>query len=274
MFADAALALEIDLAEGRLCAEIAERAAARRPKARSMVKQLSGGIVAFAGAGSPTNKAIGVGIDRPLDEAALAAIESEWRDRREPMRIELASLAQVGITSMLSSRGYKLLGFENLLGRPLALVEDGAPVVGLTIEELSKTDEATWLDVTVDGFASPDGVPNERYPRDVLEDAISDIASTSGFIRYLARIDGEPAGAASLRRDGAIAQMCGAATLPAFRRRGIQTALLQHRLTDSRKAGCKLAVITTQPGSKSQENSQRRGFELLYTRAVLVREWS
>jgi len=27
----------------------------------------------------------------------------------------------------------------------------------------------------------------------------------------------------------------------------------------------------TQPGSKSQENAQRRGFELLYTRAVLVR---
>jgi hypothetical protein len=30
-------------------------------------------------------------------------------------------------------------------------------------------------------------------------------------------------------------------------------------------------VVTTQPGSKSQENVQRLGFELLYTRAILVK---
>ena len=32
------------------------------------------------------------------------------------------------------------------------------------------------------------------------------------------------------------------------------------------------AVITTQPGSKSQQNAQRQGFDLLYTRAVLVKQ--
>ena len=36
--------------------------------------------------------------------------------------------------------------------------------------------------------------------------------------------------------------------------------------------GLDVAVVTTQPGSKSQQNVQRQGFELLYTRAVLVRE--
>ena len=30
-------------------------------------------------------------------------------------------------------------------------------------------------------------------------------------------------------------------------------------------------MIITQPGSKSQENAQRRGFDLLYTRATLVK---
>jgi hypothetical protein len=30
-------------------------------------------------------------------------------------------------------------------------------------------------------------------------------------------------------------------------------------------------VITTLPGSKSQQNAQRRGFDLLYTRAILVK---
>jgi hypothetical protein len=37
-------------------------------------------------------------------------------------------------------------------------------------------------------------------------------------------------------------------------------------------AGCDLAVVTTQPGSTSQRNVQRSGFDLLYTRAVLVKQ--
>lgn len=42
------------------------------------------------------------------------------------------------------------------------------------------------------------------------------------------------------------------------------------RLADATAAGCEVAVITVQPGSKSQQNAQRHGFDLLYTRAVLV----
>ena len=36
-------------------------------------------------------------------------------------------------------------------------------------------------------------------------------------------------------------------------------------------SGCDLVVVTTAPGSKSQENCHRRGFELLYARAILVK---
>jgi len=48
-------------------------------------------------------------------------------------------------------------------------------------------------------------------------------------------------------------------------------ALTARRLADAQRAGCDLAVVTTSPGSKSQENAQRHGFELLYARAILVR---
>ena len=59
---------------------------------------------------------------------------------------------------------------------------------------------------------------------------------------------------------------------PDHRRRGIQTALLSARLAAAAAAGCDIAVITTQPGSRSQQNAQRQGFDLLYTRAILVRQ--
>jgi len=58
----------------------------------------------------------------------------------------------------------------------------------------------------------------------------------------------------------------GAATTPAHRRRGVQTALLSARLADAASVGCDLAVLTGQPGSTSQQNLQRHGFDLLYTR--------
>jgi len=51
----------------------------------------------------------------------------------------------------------------------------------------------------------------------------------------------------------------------------VQSALVAARLADAHAAGCDVAVIITQPGSKSQENAQRRGFDLLYTRATLVK---
>jgi len=75
-----------------------------------------------------------------------------------------------------------------------------------------------------------------------------------------------------MRLADGIAQLTGAATAPAHRRHGIQTALLSARLADAAAAGCDVAVVTVQPASKSQQNVQRQGFDLLYTRAVLVKQ--
>ena len=84
-------------------------------------------------------------------------------------------------------------------------------------------------------------------------------------MRYLGRIGGRAVGEAAMGLDGGLAQICGAGTLPAYRGRGMQKALLARRLADAKAAGCDFAVVTTAPGSRSQENVMRRGFELLYT---------
>jgi GNAT superfamily N-acetyltransferase len=131
-----------------------------------------------------------------------------------------------------------------------------------------------WLDVVADGFAHPDtqGVrSHEEFPREVIARAMRDLTATAGVTRYVALRDGVIAGGASFRMAEGVAQLTGAATAPAHRRRGVQTALLSARLANTAAAGCDIAVITTQPGSKSQQNAQRRGFDLLYTRAILVK---
>jgi ribosomal protein S18 acetylase RimI-like enzyme len=111
----------------------------------------------------------------------------------------------------------------------------------------------------------------EPLDRSFIEPVFQDISLLHGYSQYLARRDGQPAGAASMRLHEGIAQLCGAATLPAHRRLGIQTALLRERLICAARAGCDVAIVTTEPGSKSQENVQRQGFELLYVRAIMIK---
>jgi predicted acetyltransferase len=65
----------------------------------------------------------------------------------------------------------------------------------------------------------------------------------------------------------------GASTKPEFRRRGVQAAMTFERLRMAAKAGCKIAVVMTQPGSGSQRNMERQGFRVAYTKFVMVKEW-
>jgi GNAT superfamily N-acetyltransferase len=140
---------------------------------------------------------------------------------------------------------------------------------------LSTEDESeVWLDVVAEGSVHPDtqGVPwHEEFSRDAIIAAEQDSAA-AGDVRFAALRDGGIVGGATMRIAEGVAQLTGAATVPAHRRRGVQTALLSARLADAAAAGCDVAVIITQPGSKSQQNAQRQGFDLLYTRAVLVKE--
>lgn len=258
----------------RLSMSLAGAVARRRPDARVLVSPIAGGHAVFAGPGGPANKAIGVGFGASIDEAVLDAIEDEWRDRGEPMRFELATLADPSLAPLLTARGYRLTGFENVSGRPIGDA-DAVPALpaGVTIDEVPADDAEEWMRVTLDGFATPDGsAPNEEhYPRELLEAVMADFVATPGFTRYLLSVGGVPAGEATMRMDDGLAQLCGATTLPAFRRRGIQSTLVAWRLAAARAAGCDLAVVTTQPGSKSQANANRQGFALLYTRAILIK---
>lgn len=274
MFATPELAARIDRAEARLCAEFAEVAARARPDWRVVIEPLAGGLAVYSGPGAPMNKLIGLGLGDVLEESALASVERQWAAREEAVRVELSTLDDGAVARLLTSRGYQLLGFENVLGRALSEADVGLPPVsGLRIHQLPPDDMELWMDVTVEGFSHADAgpLPTENPPHEALKAIFGDMAGIGGFQRYLATINSVAVAAASMRIDGSLAQLTGAATLPDFRRRGLQTALTLHRLAAARSAGCDLAVVTTAPGSKSQENAQRRGFELLYSRAVLVK---
>jgi hypothetical protein len=83
-----------------------------------------------------------------------------------------------------------------------------------------------------------------------------------GIRRFLAWQEQVPVAAAALSRHGEVAVLGGAATIPAARRSGAQTALLHHRLSQAAAAGARAATVTAAPGSASARNLARAGFTL------------
>jgi GNAT superfamily N-acetyltransferase len=274
LFCGTALAGRIERAEAQLVARASEAARHRRADTAGFVIPIAGGVASFAEEGSPFNKVAGLGFGGVPGAAALDEIERAFTARGAPVQIELAHLADPVIGALLTERAYRLASFENVLGLALKGEPERVTPPGVEVRQSGDDEFESWLDVVADGVAHPDtqGVPShEDFPREVIARAMRDFAA-AGVMRYVALRDGVIAGGASFRMASGVAQLTGAATAPAHRRRGVQTALLSARLADAAAAGCDVAVITTQPGSKSQQNAQRRGFDLLYTRAVLVKQ--
>jgi ribosomal protein S18 acetylase RimI-like enzyme len=273
MFCSADLAATIDRAEARQMIAIAQGAAARDASLRPFVVPVGRGAAIYAGPGSPTNKMIGIGFGEALDDGVLDGLEARFAACDTPLQAEVSVLAEPAVHAQLAARGYRLSGFEHVLGHPLGAAIAALPE-GVAIDVIEPADVQTLADVMVEAFASPDvgGVGGDATPPAAELRRWLDITMRAeGFRGYLARVGGAIAGGGSLRLDGAVAQFSGAGTLPRFRRRGVQTALLRARLMDAAAAGCTIGVVVTQPGSKSQQNVQREGFGLLYARQLLVK---
>jgi ribosomal protein S18 acetylase RimI-like enzyme len=250
LFCDTALAGRIERAEAKLVAGAGEAARRRGADPRGFVIPIAGGVASFAEEGSPFNKVAGLGFGGVPDAAALGEIERAFAACGAPVQVELANLADAGIGAFLTGRGYRLVSFENVLGRALTGEAERVVPPGIEVRPSGDDELETWLDVVVDAGLHPDtqGLPShEEFPREALARAERDLGTAAGVSRYAALRDGIIAGGASFRQAEGIAQFTGAATSPAHRRRGIQTALLSARLADATAAGCDIAVVTVQP---------------------------
>jgi ribosomal protein S18 acetylase RimI-like enzyme len=274
LFCDTALAGRIERVEAQLIAQ-GNEAARRRAGTAGFVIPIAGGVASFAGEGSPFNKVAGLGFGGVPDSAALDEIEQAFAACGSPAQIELAHLADPAIGERLTGRGYRLESFENVLGRALTGDFERVLPPGVEVRPSGAEESEAWLDVVAEGSVHPDtqGVPwHEEFSREMIIEVERDMTADGVTVRYAGLRDGILAGGATMRMAEGVAQLTGAATAPAHRRRGVHTALLSARLADAAAAGCDVAVIITQPGSKSQQNAQRQGFDLLYTRAVLVKQ--
>jgi GNAT superfamily N-acetyltransferase len=279
LFATSTLAARIERAERDTVLDFALQARARGHAV--VIEHIGGGVAVFGGHAQPFNKVAGLGFDGPIAEESVGRVEAAFDAVGGDIRVELSTLADSSIAAVLSGRGYVLAGHENVLGLALTPERLGtfdATVTAsrdIVISRAGQGELRVWRDTVIEGFAHRDVFdgppPTETFDRESLERVFDESSTTPGMVLYLARRGGDIVGGGSVRISKGLAQMTGASTLPAHRRRGVQSALLAARLADAARAGCDLAITCTEPASKSQENMQRAGFELLYSRAVLIR---
>lgn len=68
-----------------------------------------------------------------------------------------------------------------------------------------------------------------------------------------------------------MAILFGLSVLPEYRKRGIQQAMIGERLRIARQEGAHFATISARPGVATERNARRMGFEVAYTKAIVVR---
>src|SRR6185437_992773 len=234
LFCDTDLAARIERVEVQLIT-LSNEAARRRAGTAAFVIPVAGGAASFAGAGSPYNKVAGLGFGGVPDAAALDEIERSFAAYGAPVQVELAHLGDPAILAVLADRGYRLESFENVLGRALTDEPERVMPPGVEVRLSTEDESGVWLDVVAEGSVHPDtqGVPwYEEFSREAIIAAERDSAA-AGDVRYAALRDGGIVGGATMRIAEGVAQLTGAATVPAHRRRGVQTALLSARLADA-----------------------------------------
>ena len=219
--------------------------------------ELAGGVVARLEGGLCLNTPIpAVELNRVTnvsDELDLDEVEGVFGGKphlvsvppcvdRLPQRLEARGYAP----------GYAWMKFER--------GPDSAPRAESALRVDDATDLALFMATLAEGFGVPAEAAGGPTP-----------AGHPGWHTFLAWDGDEPAAAAGLFVDGGVAWFGGAATRPAFRRRGAQTALLAARIERARAAGAERLCTETGErvpgrGDQSYRNILRAGFREVYLR--------
>jgi GNAT superfamily N-acetyltransferase len=184
-----------------------------------------------------------------------------YRSEQRACRIELVPpRTSPDLLALLHARGFAPSEFISVMyGRPQP---PGPKVPGVVVvRPLEEAERALFARLHLQGSE----YGGSRWAE--VEHLVTMEHASPGWRCYVGVIDGTPAGVGALFMQEGTSYLGGAATLPAWRGQGCQAALVQRRVEDA-AATCDLVMSQTSPGSASQRNLQRLGFQLAYTTVV------
>ncbi|KAL4772040.1 hypothetical protein BDW60DRAFT_222676 [Aspergillus nidulans var. acristatus] len=252
------------------------------PEDGFLAQSIGGGVAAVTKAsfGRKLNHVAGIGMERPVTDKDIDDIERLFKAIGVQPEINLCPFAHNSAVEVLKKRGYMICAEMNVYALSLQNyeAEDGShreeeykQTKGneIHITPISKEDHALFIQSSTTGFASAGSLNPDLFH------TLATIATLRPDTRlYFAKIDGKIAGTAGLALIttslGKVAELYIDSTLPEFRGRGVQVALLRARLAEAKREGCAIAAVTTWPGGVSARNMERVGFKLAYRKDVFT----
>jgi len=260
MFADRELAKRLEAAEGYACAQFAKARRRLFPECNSAWMKCAGATVVFDGVDAPTTQTFGLGLYEELSLEALDEIEKFLVDRGAEVMHEVCPFAGAATLDLLCARGYRPFEISNVMYRAVKQFAE-VPPTNVRVRVVEQNEAELWSDVSARGWTH-DHPEFEEFVRGMGAICVAREQSPC----FLAEIDGVPGAAGALIVHEGVALFGGAATVPELRRRGLQAALLQERMSYATDHGCDLAMMVAEAGSSSQRNAERKGFRVAYTR--------
>lgn len=267
-FVDHALASRIEAVEAAELEVLARIVAERLPEIGASVASIAGGSAVFVAPGLNISRAVGMGMHGPVTAEEVEALEDFYRSRGADARVGVSPFADPSLFERLGERGFRLVDLDTVLvhrvhGDPVP------PPPGVAVHRAAIADAAAWVRTSLTGFAPPGEAPSlDRAP-------IFEAAFHNPAVEYFtATVDGAVAGGGAFLVRGTTGYFFAASTIPAFRGRGAQGALIAARLVRARETGCDLSYTMTAAGSGSQRNFERAGFASAYSQALLVKRFT
>jgi hypothetical protein len=162
----------------------------------------------------------------------------------------------------LNSRGYRPIEMSTVLFRELdgSHLEAGVKTnIKTRIIDASEAD--LWAATSAVGWSTEmEGLADFMFSFGRIS------ARTEGGYPFLAELESKPIAAGMLFMSEDVCILAGASTIQEARNKGAQNALFAARLRFAAEHGCRLAMMSSLPGSQSQKNAQKNGFEIAYTR--------
>jgi hypothetical protein len=237
------------------------------PEAGAHCEPFSSGYLLFVGTDSPLTHALGLGFNGPITAEDLHRMETFFRSRGSAATVDVCPFADFSLVELLSQRGYKISEFANVMVRGIAREEQVPEIAGAPQVRLADPSEAElYGDTVVRGFFGRDEVtPEESNLGRVLFHMPDGLA-------YFGVIDNVPVSCGQMAIHNGVASCFGDSTLIAYRRRGAHTAIIRARVVEASARGCDLITAGVSPGSTSQRDYERVGFQVAYTKLTMVHQ--
>lgn len=218
----------------------------------------------FDGVGSPITQTFGLGTMTEATETQLTQLEAFFAARGSSTSHEVATTADMALLAQLTARGYRPIEWSVVLWQPLPMSGIGVNSA-MSVRRISATEVSRWADTSARGWAATPELADFVRSFGVVS---ADAQDTHAF---LVEDRGDAIATGTLHLHEGVALLAGASTVPAHRGQGAQRLLLAARLEFAMAHGATVAMMVAAPGSASQRNAQRAGFQIAYGRVKFER---